>query len=183
VITYSSIACGLDKSYLSYGIIISKADLIIEGKISEVLDGKYKFEISDLIKGNSQKYITVNHWKQWTCDKRIKPVALGQRLFLFLTRSKDGSFDIIHGSSGELFVNTDNSVETFINKKFPKISDLKESIQLFIKAFEYHGKLYERDREKIIFKRLIDKIEVDRLINEKPFFYRLYRPIQSYIKN
>jgi hypothetical protein len=173
----------LDKSYVPYGVIISKSDLIVDGTVSKLSEFDYEFLINDYLKGADMKTIKVEHWKQWMCDERLEKLNIDQRLILFLKKKKGNSnYEIIHGSSGELFIRTDNSVETFSNKKFPKIDELKTGIRMFIKAYQYFGKLYETDSKKRVFKLLIEQSEIEKMKNENLFFKALNRPISSYVQ-
>ncbi len=160
------------KRILSYPVVISGADLIVEGEISNVsfFVYEYDFKITEYIKGKAEQEITINMWKEWTCDKRIKRPIKGQRLLLFLTKRDNGEYEVINGSTGELFINENDSIETFMKTDFPKLNILKTGIKMFSKAYHYKGNLYSNRNEKIYFKRLIEQSEIDKMMTENGYF-------------
>jgi hypothetical protein len=160
----------LKKRILPYGIVISKADLIVDGKISKVSSNEYELEIDDFVKGQSSTSIKVKIWKEWTCDSRIEKAQIGQRLILFLTQSENGKYEIINGSTGELIVGKDDSVKTFMKSEFPNAALTKNGIKQFLKAYEYKGSLYPKYNEEKYFKRLIEQSEIDKMMAENEFF-------------
>ncbi len=170
----------LKKRNLPYGIVISKADLIVDGKISKVSSNEYELEIDDFVKGQSAKSIEVKMWKEWTCDSRIEKAEIGQRLILFLTKTKNGKYEIINGSTGELIVGKDNSVKTFMKSEFPTASQTKKGIQQFLQAFEYKGNLYPKFNEEKYFKRLIKQSEIDKMMAENKFFKSIVLSLKYY---
>jgi len=48
------------------------ADLIVTGEIASVSEGVYQFNVSETIKGESESSITVQMFREWTCDVRWK---------------------------------------------------------------------------------------------------------------
>jgi len=168
------------KRGLPYGIVISKADLIVDGKISNIQSNEYELEIDEFLKGESSRVIKVKMWKEWTCDRRIEKTEIGQRLILFLTDDKNGKFEIINGSTGELIVRKDNSVNTFTNLELPSVSETKSGIQKFIQAFEYSGNLYPKYNDQNYFKQLIEQSEIDKLMAKNIFFKTIVLSIKRY---
>ena len=131
-LSFTSISV-VKKRVLPYGIIISNADLIVEGQIIEVSSSQnqYQFEITDFIKGQSSQKISVDIWEEWTCDHRIESPKIGQKLLLFLTKNTTNQYQIINDSTGELFIRDNDSLETFSYYKiFPKLYELKKGIKL-----------------------------------------------------
>lgn len=167
------------KNTLPYGIVISKADIIVEGTIIAKEKDSYQFKITEFVKGNATETINVEIWEEWNCDKRIKDLKRNQRLLLFLKNGKT-NYNVINGSTGELFVLEDNSVKTFMKTDFPKIKELKKGVKLFLKAFEYHGKLYPNLDEDYYFKRLIEQSEIDKMAQENGFMKFLVSQIKNY---
>jgi hypothetical protein len=90
------------KHELPYSVVISKADLIVDGVISKVSKDKYEFTISQFVKGKSNSKISVSIWKEWLCDPRAKELKYGQRLILFLEKTVYGNFAPINQSTGEI---------------------------------------------------------------------------------
>jgi len=164
---------------LPYGIIISKADLIVEGTVISKGKDKYQFNVTEFVKGNALKTINVKIWEEWTCDKRIEDIEKNQRLLLFLRSDKE-NHSIINGSTGELFILEDETVETFMRDDFPKIEELKEGIQLFLKAFEYKGDLYPDLGEEYYFKRLIPQSKIHVMAEKNEFMKFLLAEINNY---
>ena len=76
------------KRALPFGVIFCKSDLIIDGKIKDIQDDYYTFEIDFYLKGKSDKNIKVLRWKDWSCDKHIRDLIPNQRLLLFLIKKK-----------------------------------------------------------------------------------------------
>jgi len=168
------------KRTLSYPVIISKADLIVVGAISAVSFSvyEYDFQISEFVKGTSAQKITVTMWREWTCDRRIKFPKNGQRLILFLSKRNNGNYEIINGSTGELFISENETIETFINTNFPNLKEFITGIKMFSKAYRFEGELYARHSEKKYFKRLINQSEIDKMEAESSFF----KSMSSWIK-
>src|SRR5690606_23777758 len=90
------------KRVLPYGVVISKSNLIVEGRVIEKKKDTYQFKITEFVKGKAPELITVRIWDEWTCDKRIKAIEKNQRLLLFL-QFEEGQYSVINGSTGELF--------------------------------------------------------------------------------
>lgn len=168
------------KIVMSYPAVISKADLIVEGKISDVSFSvyEYNFNVTEYIKGESQEEIIINMWKEWSCDKRIKRAEKGQKLLLFLTKRSNGEYEIINGSTGELFITENDSLQTFFRYKLPKREEFKSAIRMFSKAFKYHSKT----KEKSYYKKLVKQSEIDIMIKENKFFKSMVLMIESKIK-
>ena len=171
----------IKKIILPYGIVISKADLIVEGKISTLSGNEYDFKITEFINGKSSEIINVEMWKEWTCDSRIQKAEIGQKLILFLTKTDDGKYQIINGSTGELFIGKDNSVNTFMKSEFPNVTEMKNGIKLFLKAYEFKGSLYPRHNEENYFKRLIEQSKIDKMMNENKFFKSTVSNLKYYV--
>ena len=157
------------KKILPYSLVITKADLIVEGNISDVSFSlhQYDLNVTEFIKGESEQNITVDMWKEWTCDQRIEKPKKGQKLLLFLTKQRSGHYEIINGSTGELFIRKDDSVETFMNWELPKLDELKTGIKMFTQAFEY------RDGNESYFEKRISEDAMDKMIAENNFFKSL----------
>ncbi len=66
--------------------VASIADLIVAGEIVSVENNVYQFKIAETIKGKSPAIITVQQFKEWTCDVRYAKATKGQQLFLFLKK-------------------------------------------------------------------------------------------------
>jgi len=162
----------LKKRNLSYPYVISNSNLIVEGHISKTSDFEYEFLILKTLKGDSEKRITVNKWKEWTCDHRIKKVKFGQRLLLFLTKNKKGHYDIINGSTGELFIEKDNSVRSFSRPNYPNIIDVKIGIEYFVKYFEF-----KKINKKNIYTCKASSLQVEKMKNNSDFFKSMLKRI------
>jgi len=165
-----------DKMVLPYSIVTSKADLIVEGQIDEIYDGKYDFRITDFIKGKDDTKITVNKWEQWMCDTRQIEYETGQKLILFLKKEK-GQYQIINGSTGELIINDDGSIMRYEYQALPDKSIVKEGIKMLIKSIKYSGKLYSKGKYKF----LVNQSEYEQYKSENEFFYKSTRGLQ-YVK-
>jgi len=166
----------VDKMVLPYSIVTSKADLIIEGEIGSIFDGKYDFTVSEFIKGNDDEVISVNKWEQWMCDTRQTEYKTGQKLILFLKKEK-GQYEIINGSTGELIINDDGTILRYEYQSLPKKSIVKEGIKMLIKSIDYKGKLYSKG----IYKFLVSQSEYEKYRSENVFYYKSTRGLK-YVK-
>jgi hypothetical protein len=157
------------KNILSYSIVISKADLIVEGSVTKIIKGKYEFTINEYIKGKSTPKIYVTIWDEWTCDRRIKKLKVGQKLILFLEKSKT-EYSVINQSTGELFVKKDNTVSTFMLLKFPKAPVLKKGISMFLETYSCYGDLNDRFLQNMYFQKKKSSTEINKMKKENDFF-------------
>ncbi len=119
-------------------VLAGMADIIVTGKIISVSGDSYTFGLSWIIKGNSKNKITVKMFREWTCDHRWKKAAPGQELLLFLTKNANNSYDIINGSSGEIFIVDDtlHTTNTFWGlKQQPKLPDVITGLKNFVSSY------------------------------------------------
>ncbi len=144
-------------------VVAGMADLIVVGKIESVNQGSYQFKITKTLKGKDTELIKVQMFKEWTCDHRIKKAETGQKLFLFLNK-KGGKYEIINGSTGEMFIE-DGKVLRTINGDKPTVGELANSIKYFVKAFKLKSKNYE-PFDEIVFIQLLPDNEIEKLANE-----------------
>ena len=181
-LSFTSISV-VKKRVLPYGIIISNADLIVEGQIIEVSSSQnqYQFEITDFIKGQSSQKISVDIWEEWTCDHRIESPKIGQKLLLFLTKNTTNQYQIINDSTGELFIRDNDSLETFSYYKiFPKLDELKKGIKLFDESFKFHGELYGYGKDRY-FEQLVSDAKIKKNMEENTFFKSTFEHIKHMI--
>ena len=129
------------KMTMPYSIVISKADLIVDGTVSKVFKNSYEFTISQFVKGKSGSKINVSIWKEWLCDPRIGKLKAGQRLILFLEKTPYGNFNPINESTGELYVDKDNFTNMFIAKDFSNPTVLKKGIKMFLETYNFQENL------------------------------------------
>lgn len=160
---------GFKKLVLPYSIVISKSELIVEGSISKVLNGRYEFTISQYIKGSSTPKIIVKVFEDWICDRRIKSPEVGQKLILFLEK-KNNAYCIINDSTGELFVAEDNCVSTFMEDRFPKAEVLKKGISMFLETYTLHGDLNNRFSQNTYFQCNKSIFEIYLMKKDNDFF-------------
>lgn len=158
----------VDKQTLSYAIVTSKSDLIVEGKINEIFDGKYNFTVQDYLKGNSPEIIKVNKWKEWICDSRQIKHEIGQNLILFLQKNNKGEYNIINGSTGELIINNDGNILRDKYQKLPNQTTIKEGVKLLLKSIRYTGELYYGGE----FEVLVNKTEFEKMRKENEFYFK-----------
>lgn len=158
LLAYLAISIGLicnlpiKKIDMSYAQAALKADLIVEGAISDVsfFAYEYDFIILDFIKGKSENKVKINMWKEWTCDRRIKKPKKNQKLLLFLTQRESGEYDIINGSTGELFVSESGALETFVEPDLPNLTSFKQGLSSFLEAASDSEDYLELDHVKKI---------------------------------
>jgi hypothetical protein len=127
------------KYFYPMQVVAGMADLIVEGEINSVSGNSYTFNIDQTIKGTAVKQIIVKMFQEWTCDMRWKKAEPGQTLLLFLTKAND-SFDIINGSTGEIFI-IDNKVQLFMNaEKNIQLEDAVTAFKNFTSCYSLPGK-------------------------------------------
>ncbi|AUC77086.1 hypothetical protein [Olleya sp. Bg11-27] len=160
-----------DKNTVSYSRLIPLSELIVEGNIKSLSDSSFEFLVTDFIKGNEKMVIKVKKWREWQCDMRHAKYELGQRLILILTRNEDGIYEAMNGSTGELIINKDESIERYSYRALPKLPITKEGIKMIITAINFEGDMYTYSEEKYKFTILVSKSEFERLRNNNEFFY------------
>ena len=89
------------KYILPIEVVAAQADCIVVGEIVAVEAASYQFKVTDYVKGSGSRLLTVQQFKEWTCDERYAKAAPGQRLFLFL-QNHNNALEIINGSTGEI---------------------------------------------------------------------------------
>jgi hypothetical protein len=89
------------KYNLSIEVVAAQADCIVVGEIVAVDAASYQFKVTDYVRGSGSRLLTVQQFKEWTCDVRYAKAAPGQRLFLFL-QNHNNALEIINGSTGEI---------------------------------------------------------------------------------
>lgn len=151
------------KLYYPLEVVAGMADLIVVGEIESVSQGSYQFKITKAVKGKETGLIKVQMFKEWSCDHRIKKTEKGQKLFLFLNK-KGGKYEIINGSTGEMFIE-DGKVLRTINGYKPKVDELANSIKYFVKAFEPKNKDY-KPFDETVFIQLLPDNEIEKLAKE-----------------
>ncbi|WP_433763773.1 hypothetical protein [Flavobacterium ginsenosidimutans] len=144
---------GFKKNVMPYSIVISKAVLIVDGKISKVSENEYQFTINEFVKGKSSSKINVAIWKEWICDPRIKELKTGQRLILFLEKLPNGNYYPINDSTGELYVDNNSFIDIFLPKDFSNPTTLKKGICMFLETYKCCGDFNNRFYANIYFVR------------------------------
>ncbi|CAD0007890.1 hypothetical protein [Flavobacterium salmonis] len=129
------------KMTIPYCIVISKADLIVDGSVSKVFKNSYEFTITQFVKGRSGSKINVTIWKEWLCDPRMAELKEGQRLILFLEKTPDDHFNPINESTGELYVDKDKFTNIFIAKDFSNPTVLKKGVTMYLETYTYQQNL------------------------------------------
>lgn len=153
-----------------YWSVISESDLIVDGEIGTLTDSNYEFKISELIKGTEKKIIKVGIWEEWSCDTRLGKLIPKQRLILFLKKLKNGSYQVINGSTGELVVNQDRSIRRNMYHEYPDVYSVKNGIKEFLKSFDCQKKKGSNNKINYLFKRKITQIEKKKLMTTHSFF-------------
>ena len=141
-----------------FQIVVGLSDLVVQGEITGITGNTYTFSISRTIKGISNKSISVQMFKEWTCDQRVRRAEIGQELLLFLTENK-GVYDIINGSTGEIFI-VNNELENFYQPNVTrKIDDVLIAVGNFVKSYHLVTKEF-LPSEKNIFNQLVRDEEI-----------------------
>ena len=132
----------------TYPKVILVADLIVDGKISKVSKNQYEFTITQFVKGKSIPKINVIIFEDWTCDRRIEKPKIGQKLILFLKKNKVHNYEIVNQSTGELFIQKDNSVNTFMREKLSDAAVLKTGVKMFLETYTLKGHEFYYSKKK-----------------------------------
>lgn len=175
-----SLNYGFKKKELPYPIVISKADLIVDGIVSKVSKNTYEFTIKQFVKGRSAIKINVSIWKEWLCDPRIKELKAGQRLILFLEKTAYGNFTPINQSTGELYVDNDTFINIFLPKDFSNPTVLKKGVSMFLETYTLYGGLNYGFSQKWYFARNKSIFEVYRMTMSNSFFNFLVQDVEYY---
>jgi len=170
---------GFKKHELPYSIVIAKADLIVDGKISKVSKNEYEFTISQFVKGKSPLKIKVAIWKEWICDPRIKELKTGQRLILFLEKTPYGNYSTINGSTGEIYIDNDSFINIFLPKEFTNPQVLKEGISMFLQTYKVYGDLNDRFLQNIHFQSNKSIFEIYKM-KEDNMVFKFLAPMGLY---
>lgn len=171
----------ISKINLLYGVLIEESDLIVHGKILKVNDSTYDFQVNNVVKGESLKQIKVTIWKEWICDSRSLPLESDAELVLFLTKNENNVYDVLNGSNGELFVNEEDSVVAYFERKPITVDLMFDGIKLFSKNFNYiSGECC--DYQKLIFKQMKGKKELKKLIRGNIFLKAIVFEIYEHNK-
>ncbi|PBJ15760.1 hypothetical protein [Flavobacterium sp. ACN6] len=168
------------KEALPYSIVISKADLIVDGVVSKVSKDKYEFTISQFLKGRSAIKISISLWKEWLCDSRIKELKPGQRLILFLEKTAYGNFIPINQSTGELYVDNDTFINILLPKDFSNPTVLKKGVSMFLETYTLYGGLNYEFSQKLYFLRNKSIFAVYRMTTSNSFFKFLVQDVEYY---
>ncbi|MCP2025009.1 hypothetical protein L1276_000149 [Flavobacterium sp. HSC-32F16] len=169
---------------MPYSIVISKADLIVDGTISKVSQNEYEFTISEFVKGKSGSKIKVSIWKEWICDPRIKELKAGQRLILFLEKTASGNFAPINDSTGEIYIDNDAFISIFLPKEFSNPTVLKKGISMFVETIKVYGDLNDRFLQNVYFVSNKSIFEIYRMTENNQFFkFLVSNGVSHYIVN
>jgi hypothetical protein len=161
---------GFKKYVLPFSIVISKADLIVDGTISKVSKNEYEFTISQFVKGKSNLKIKVSIWEEWLCDPRIKELKTGQRLILLLEKTPYGNYKPINESTGELYVDKDTFTNFYIAQDYSNPNVLKKGVFMFLKTYTLYGNINDRFLQTIYFQSNKSIFEIYRMKDENKFF-------------
>lgn len=170
------------KYAMPYSIVISKADLIVDGTVIKVSKNEYQFSINQFVKGKSSSKINISIWKEWLCDSRIKELKVGQRLFLFLEKKANGNFYPINESTGELFVDKGNFTNIFIAENFSNPTVLKKGISIFLKTYTFCGNFNDRFLQGVYYLSNKSIFEIYKMKENNAFFKFLIDNELNYYK-
>ena len=167
------------KFYYSMQQITGIADLVVTGKIISVSGNSYSFAIEQTIKGKPGKQIIIKMFAEWTCDIRSKKVEVGQELLLFLTNGAKDSFDIINGSTGEIFIENNKLHNVWGLKEDPSLIEVITGLKNFVACYTVLNKeLFPNER--IVFKKIKADAEILRSRNINEFSTWLFDNMKHY---
>lgn len=135
-----------------FACVVHSADLIVVGEITAVRAHSVRLRIEGTVFGScNDSVITVERWKEWTCDTRFAPYAQGQRLLMLLAKHND-RYAPINASTGELPVQQD-SVSVPGNERFALgelTSAMRDVRTCFKTLVPYRPALSDRPSELVI---------------------------------
>jgi len=190
-IIFSSLKAEAKKMEFPLVAVAGSADLIVIGEINEVRDNSYTFKITETLKGQVYKIISVNMFEEWTCDIRIEKAVKGQKLCLFL-KKKSSSWEIINGSAGELFISGssiylggDDSI-IFVNNKISRnsisLDQFKNGIRDFCKCYQYIGEYGKWDKLPQGFIQMCSDLQITNFKNRSKFSIWLFESMERHYK-
>jgi hypothetical protein len=164
------------------------SELIVIGEINTVKGNKYIFDINETLKGKLFKSISVEMFKEWTCDIRFIKPTKGQKLCLFLKKGMI-NWEIINGSTGELLI-SDNSITLggyeeykHVDYKFTpyllSVEEFKNGIKEFSKCYRFIGK-YDFMDENAHFEQICDDKQISKFKSTSKFSTWLYKKMTKY---
>jgi len=158
-------------------VVAGMADLIVVGEIERVHSDFYNFKIKNTIKGEEQETINVHIFKEWKCDTHMKKTAVGQKLFLFLNK-KINSYEIINGSTGELFIEDNRILRTIFEMK-PTVDELTDAVRTFTSYYVFKGVYSPLDKNVFIQKNDDYAIRM-LLVQASPLTIRFFDKMKLY---
>ncbi|MBW4362821.1 hypothetical protein [Flavobacterium taihuense] len=188
LIIFSTLKVEAKKIVSPIEIISGMADIIVIGEIDIVKDNSYTFKISETIKGQVYKTISVRKFKEWTCDTRFGKVKKGQRLCLFLKKGST-NWTIINGSTGELLI-LNNYItlggdEEYIHVDYKftpyrlSVQEFKNGIREFSKCYRFIGE-YDFMDKKAHFEQICDDKQISKFKSINKFSAWLYKRMTKY---
>lgn len=168
-------------------IVAGMSELIVMGEINTVKGNVYIFDIDETLKGKLYKSISVEMFKEWTCDARFAEPKKGQKLCLFLKRGTT-NWEIINGSTGELLIS--NNTITLGDEEYKhvdykytpyrlSVEEFKIGLREFSKCYRFIGKYDFRD-EKAHFEQIGDDKQIAKFKSSNTFSAWLYKKMTKY---
>jgi hypothetical protein len=108
-----ALAANPTASYRRYPVheLLIGADLIVVGSIQNLGETTYTFKVESALQGASQEHVTVHCFENWTCARRARKYAVGQRSLLFLRPTRDGNYYAMGaGNEGDMALTADDRV-------------------------------------------------------------------------
>lgn len=189
-IIFFSLKAEAKKDIYPLTLIAAKADLIVIGEIDVVKGNTYIFKISENLKGQKFKTITVKMFQEWICDPRWEKPKKGQKLCLFLTKDQN-VWEIINGSSGEMFISGNliylggedsmKIVNNEITRNDMSLTEFKNTIKDFCSCYSFVGKLGYRNYDKphYILQTCSDR-QIAEFEKQSKFSTKLFEEMKSY---
>jgi hypothetical protein len=188
-IIFLSLKVEAKKMDFPFEVVVGSADIIVIGEIYGIKNNSYTFKITETLKGKVHKIISVNMFKEWTCDIRFSKPKIGQKLCLFLAKNFS-SWDIINGSAGELQI-SDNLIYLggedsiiFVNHKIVQnsisLTQFKNGISDFCKCYQFIGEYGFRNNNPQYFIQTCSDLQIYNLKNRNKFSAWLFEKMERY---
>ncbi|MGQ7944831.1 hypothetical protein [Flavobacterium sp. WC2509] len=186
--------------------VAGSADLIVIGEIYGVKGRSYTFKITETLKGQVYKVISVKMFDEWTCDMRFDKPKIGQKLCLFLRKRENFSWEntfgrkgelqfrkivtdweIINGSGGELqisnnLVHLGGDASIMVNHKITSNSislvQFKNGIRDFCKCYQFIGEYGNWDKLPVGFIQICSDLQITNFKNKSKFSRWLFESME-----
>jgi hypothetical protein len=209
LIIFSSLKVDAKKMDFPLVVMAGNADIIVIGEIYGIKNNSYTFKITETLKGQVYKIISVKLFNEWTCDVRFDKPKIGQKLCLFLRKKKNFSWEVIYGNGGELkfrkyfsnweiingstgelqisddliYLGGEDSL-TFVNNEITynsvSLSQFKRGIRDFCKCYQFIGEFDYFSTKPQYFLQTCSDLQISNFRNRSKFSEWLFKRMERF---